>query len=155
MIMKRILAILAVAAAILSIASCEKYEDGRPPKGAINEFERMYPGAFDVEWDYEGTHWKVSFETGKRPNGIEHEAIFDLTGNWIETVTEMFYNSIPQKIKDALKAEYIDVILGDNTVDFHQTQTGEFYRVEIILNGTKIEVDVDLSGKVTFAKYDN
>ncbi len=144
--MKRILAILA-AASLFASASCEKYEDGRPPKGAINEFESMYPDAFDVEWDYEGTYWEVSFETGSRPNGIEHDARFDLMGNWIETVTEMFYNSIPQEIKDAFTAKYGDARLEDNTVDFYHTPNGDYYRFEIILGGVKTVVEISVGGK--------
>ncbi len=147
--MKKIFAILATAAALLTLGSCEKFEDGRPPKGAINEFERMYPDAFDVEWDYEGTHWEVSFETGSRPEGTEHEAKFDLAGNWIETKTEMLYSNVPQEIKDAFLAQYADARLEDNTVDFYQTPKGEFYRFDIILNGVKTTVDITAAGKST------
>ncbi len=140
--MKKIFAIIAVTAALFTMASCEKYEDGRPPKQARNDFESMYPDAFDIEWEFEGTHWEVSFETGNRPNGIEHEAIFDLDGNWVETVTEMLYNAIPQEIKDAFTANYVDARLDDNTVDFHQTPTGDFYRFEVIIGGAKLTVDI-------------
>ncbi len=140
--MKKIFAIMAMTAALIAMASCEKYEDGRPPKGARNEFESMYPDAFDVEWDYEGTHWEVSFETGKRPNGIEHEAVFDLEGNWIETVTDILYNAVPQEIRDLFMADYADAVLDDNTVDFHQTPTGDFYRFEVRIGGVKTTVDV-------------
>ncbi len=147
--MKKIFAILAAAAALLAMGSCEKYEDGRPPKGAINEFERMYPDAFDVEWDYEGSYWEVSFETGTRPNGIEHSAKFDLAGNWMETKTEIFYVSLPQEIKDAFTAKYGDARLEDNTVDYYETPAGNFYRFEIILNGVKTVVEIGLTGKAS------
>ncbi len=140
--MKKIFAIITVAVSLLTIASCEKYEDGRPPKNARNEFDKMYPNAFDIEWDYEGFYWEVSFETGSRPNGIEHEAKFDLSGNWIETVTEMFFNSVPQAVKDAFNAEYGNVRVDDNTVDFVQTPAGDFYRFEIMLGGVKTVVEV-------------
>ncbi len=153
--MKKIFAILATAATLLILGSCEKYEDGRPPKGAINEFERMYPGAFDIEWDYEGTHWEVSFETGRRPNGTEHEAKFDLSGSWIETKTEILYGNVPQEVRDAFLAKYADARLDDNTVDFYQTPSGEFYRFDVILNGMKTEVEITPAGKTTVTPSKN
>ena len=72
-VMKKIMILAAVLAA--TMISCDKYEDGRPSKDVISQFDRMYPEAFDVEWGREGTYWEVSFETGARPNGIEHESI--------------------------------------------------------------------------------
>ncbi len=144
--MKKIFAILTVASAVFTMGSCEKYEDGRPPRQAINDFEAAYPDAFDIEWDYEGTYWEVSFETGTKPNGIEHTSRYDLSGNWIETVTEMIYNAVPQEIKDAFDAKYPGARVEGN-VDYYQTPNGDFYRMEIYMNGAKLEVEISLAGK--------
>jgi hypothetical protein len=75
--------ILAAALFAMATVSCEKYEDGRPPQVVINSFNDMYPGAFDIEWEWDGRYWEVSYETGTRPNGTEHEARFDNDGNLI------------------------------------------------------------------------
>ena len=80
--MKRIFAILAVAAALVASVSCEKYEDGKPADAIINLFEKMYPDAKDIEWERAGTLWEVSFETGTAPNEIDHTAWYDMEGNW-------------------------------------------------------------------------
>ena len=86
--MKRIMIFAAIAAALMTTASCDRYDDGRPDKNVRSEFERMYPDAFDVEWEWDGKYWKVSFETGTRPNGIEYEAWYDTDGNWIKTIKD-------------------------------------------------------------------
>ena len=86
--MKKMMILAVIAAAATTMTSCEKYEDGIPQKDVREVFNRMYPNAFDVEWDWEGTYWSVSFDTGTPPNETEHEAWFDADGNWIRTWTE-------------------------------------------------------------------
>ncbi len=148
--MKKIFAILA-AASLLAFASCDKYEDGRPSKDVRSEFNRMYPDAWDVEWEYDGVYWEVNFETGSRPNGIDHEAWFDMSGNWLGTKTELLMAAVPQNIKDFLAAskEYANAQIADMTVDYYETPAENFYRFEIYLLGIESLVDVTEDGKVT------
>ncbi len=146
---------MAAAAALFIIGSCDKYDDGRPAKDVRSEFANMYPDAWDVEWEYDGLYWEVSFETGKRPNGTEHEAWYDMSGNWIQTKTELAYTAVPQKIKDYLSAsEYGNMKLESHFVDFYETTNGNYYRFDIHLDGREAEVDVTEDGKVSLAGYD-
>ncbi len=149
--MKKILMIAAIA---LLAVSCEKYDDGRPEKSVRNEFNSMYADAKDVEWDRDGTWWKVSFETGTRPNRIEHEAWYDDAGNWIMTETDMLLSSVPQVIKDYLAADevYGNAAISDNDVEFWQKPEGDFYRFDLRLDGREVEVDVTEDGKVSPAR---
>lgn len=154
--MKKIMMIMAVAVAALAMISCERYDDGRPVKDVRNEFNRMYPGAFDVEWDWNGTHWEVSFETGARPNGTEHEAWYDRDGSWLGTKIEMLITAVPQQIKDSLAADptYGTAPYADNDVEYIETPDGNFYRFDLRVNSVVVEVDVKPNGEVTFASYD-
>ncbi len=149
--MKKMMILAALAAAMMTILSCDRYEDGRPSKDVRNEFARMYPDAFDVEWEWEGKYWDVSFETGSRPNGIEHEAWYDTDGSWIMTKTEVLLSSVPQKIMNylALDMTYATASFADNDADYCQTPTSEFYRFDMLMNGREVEVDVNLDGKVS------
>lgn len=150
--------IIAAAAFIAAIAfvSCDRYEDGRPSKDVRSEFARMYPDAFDVEWEWDGMNWDVSFETGKRPNGTEKEAWYDADGNWLRTTTDMMLSAVPQNIKDYLAADpvYGTSPIADNEVEFIETPSGNFCRFELSVEGRRVEVDVNVNGEVTFAKYD-
>lgn len=154
--MRRILVILAAVLAVLTAASCDRYDDGRPAKDVRSEFNRMYPGAFDVEWDWDGTYWEVSFETGSRPNGVEHEAWYDRSGQWVMTSTEMFLSAVPQNVKDFLFADpdYTAASFADNDAEYIESPSGNFYRFDIYDGDRKIEVDVNLNGEVTIARYD-
>lgn len=153
--MKNLFIILAVVAAMSATSACDKYEDGRPSKDVRTEFENMYPGAKDVEWEYEGRCWKVSFETGTSPNRIDREAWFDMDGNWIRTETDMLLSAVPQNIRAFLEAsEYGQAILSDRDVDYVETPEGNYYRFEIVLNGLEVYVDVTESGDVSIGGLD-
>ena len=154
--MKRFFLILAAALTLGMISSCDRYDDGRPEKEVISEFKRMYPEAFDVEWDWDGTYWEVSFETGKRPNGVGHEAWYDRSGKWIMTSTEIALSSVPQKIMNILAAhpDYGTASFTDNEAEYIETPSGNFYRFSLTDGSMKFEVDVNINGEVRFAKYD-
>lgn len=154
--MKRFVMISVVAAAVMMVLSCEKYEDGRPAKDVRSEFARMYPDAWDVEWERTGgEYWVVSFETGRRPDGTERKAWFDKGGVWIQTVTEVPLSDVPQDIKNYLQeSEYGTAHFDDNDVEYFEMQSGDdFYRFDLVMGGREIEVDVNSNGEVTPATY--
>ena len=148
--MKRILAVLAIAAAAL--LSCEKYDDGKPAKDVRAEFNSMYPNARDVEWEPEYGNWKVSFETGTAPNVKEREAWFDVNGNWLRTETDISQSELPKAVKDALEAsEYASPYLQIDDIDYVETPDGDFYQVDLKVAGVEISLDVTASGVITLS----
>ena len=155
--MKRFLLIaICVMAYSVNAVSCDRYDDGRPSKAVRNQFDRMYSDAKDIEWDREGEYWNVSFETGSFNNRVDHEAWYDMAGNWIMSKTEMFLSSVPKKIKDYLVADpvYGSSSFRDHEVEFWETPSGNFYRFDIRHEGKEVEVDVTEDGTVTLSRYD-
>lgn len=147
---------IGVLAALIVASSCEKYEDGRPSKNVRSEFSKMYPDAWDVEWERTGSEsWQVSFETGKRPAGTERKAWYDLNGNWIQTLTEVFLADVPQNIKNYLhQSEYGSLQFEDNDAEYFETSSGEtFYRFDLMMGHREIQVDVYMGGDVIPARY--
>lgn len=152
--MKRMMIIAAAVIAMAAAGACERYEDGRPAKDVRAKFAQMYPGAWDVEWEYQGNMWEVSFETGSRPNGVDNTAWYDMQGNWVRTRTEIFLSSVPQSIRDYLtSSEFGTGQFDDNDADYYQTPEGNFYRFDIRVDGREINVDVTEDGKVSQASY--
>lgn len=145
--MKKIL-ILAATVFALAIISCEKYDDGRPEQIVRKSFNDTYPEAFDVEWEWEGRYWEVSYETGSRPEGTEHEAWFDKDGNWIRTKTEVLISDVPQDILDLIKADptYGKASFSDNDAEYIQTPSEDYYRFDLRLDGRETNVDVSKNG---------
>jgi len=146
--MKRFLVIFACLAAAVFV-SCDKYEDGKPSKDVRSEFNRMYPDARDVEWEYQGAYWEVSFETGSRPDETDHTAWYDKNGAWIQTCTEVFLSAVPLEILNYLKASgYGTGQFEDNDAEYFDTPAGNFYWFDLRYEGQKIDVDVTEDGKV-------
>lgn len=154
--MKKVMMIAATVAAVLAIVSCEKFENRRPQSHVTKSLTEFTPEAFNIEWEWEGRYWEVSYMTGTRPNITEHEAWYDKDGNWIRTKTELLLKNVPQQIKDYLSADpvYGTSSLSDNEVDYIQTPTGDFYRFDIRYNGREVEIDVTTDGGVELVKFD-
>lgn len=152
--MKRIVVLALAIFGILSV-SCEKYEDGRPSKDVRNEFDRMYPDAKDVEWEPEGGYWKVSFETGRNPDRLDHEAWYDRDGEWVRTETDVYLSLVPQAVKDLLEAsEYGSGIVDGSDVEYVQTPQEEYYRFKVNVGGSTVYVNVSEDGSVTERNID-
>ncbi len=147
------MAVFTIAASIVLMA-CDMYDDGIPSRSVRNEFRSMYPDAKDVEWEREGTYWSVSFETGTHPNRVEHEALYDTSGAWVMTETDMYLSEVPQSVKDALSAspEYGSLPLDDNEIEYYKTPKGNFYRFDLVSGGRDIDVDVTEGGVVALVK---
>lgn len=149
--MKQVLLALIAVASVVSISSCEKYEDGRPEKGVINEFNDMYPDAHDIDWDRTYDGWEVSFETGRHQNEVDHTAWYDLEGNWIQTVSEILIVNVPEHIRSILAADpvYGSAVFEDDDVDYVQRPDEEFYIFDLYLDGREVDVKVYADGTVT------
>lgn len=154
-IMKKFFVLLTAALACLTVFSCEKYEDGRPARSVIKEFNRMYPDAKDVEWEPERGYWKVSFETGSLPDRVDHEAWYDASGIWLRTETDVRLSSVPQKILDYLRdSEYGTSSVERDDVEYVETPEGDYYRFEIRYGGVSVYVNVSDDGTVTSGGLD-
>ncbi len=161
---------MAAAAALFAFASCDVLDDGysgdmnkyspdsaMPSKAAEGGFDRNVPegDVWDIDWDFEGTYWEVSYEVGKWPKGTEYTMYFDLEGNWLGTKTEVRLKDVPKSVKDALKAsEYGNARIDDKEVNYFQTPEAEFYRFDLEIGERDLEVDVYLDGKVVLVEYD-
>ena len=153
--MKRFLFISAVFAIMLTFVNCDKYDYGRPDRGIRKNFNTMFPDARDAEWDREGGYWVVSFETGPRWNDTDHEAWYNDAGEWVQTKTDMYLNSVPREIRDFLTSDstFGNAAFEDDDVEYIQKPSGNFYRFDMRLDGREVNVDVTEDGEVKAAKY--
>lgn len=152
--MKRWFIVAILCVAVSATFSCDRYDDGRPSKDVRAEFSRMYPDAYDVEWEWTGNGWEVTFDTGNRANPDEHEAYYSTDGSWLMTKTEVLLTAVPENIKEflALDPEYASASFEDNDAEYIETPSGNFYRFDLVSGGKKIHVDVNADGDVNLVK---
>lgn len=153
--MKKFALLMAIAASVFAVISCDEYEDGKPSSSVLDRFENMYPGAWDVEWEREGVYWEVSFDTGTPPNEIDHTAWFRSDGTWVRTETDLHISAVPASIKEFLQeSQYASALLEDSEIDYIQTPDGNFYQFELVYNGARVKINVTEDGKVSLAGHD-
>ncbi|HIZ88222.1 MAG TPA: PepSY-like domain-containing protein [Candidatus Coprenecus pullistercoris] len=121
------------------------------PAQSIFEFiESSYPGARIVEVDIEHGMTEVEIIDGR----VCRELLFDSSGSWLYTKTEVRVSDVPSEIRTALEAsEYGDYRIDD--VDYYQTPQEEFYRFELENRDDDIKVDVLADGTVRLVERDD
>lgn len=140
---------------VMSLQSCEKYEDGKPVKSVRDAFAEMYPSARDVEWERELSYWKVSFELGTYPDVKECDAWYGQNANWIRTETDILESALPQFVKDALtNSEYAAAVLDAGDIKYVETPEGNFYQLEVLLKGLEIKLKVTEDGNISLSDVD-
>lgn len=151
--MEKIIIALAILAASMTALSCDRYEDGRPPKVVREHFADMFPKAKDVEWEVEMGYWKVSFETGTGVSRVDSEAWYNETGEWVRTETDRFLSSLPEEIKAIISSsEYASAMIDD--VKYVQTPSEEYYQFELTVAGASIYLDVYNDGRIIPSKFE-
>lgn len=133
-------------------ASDYDYGDYIPSKPAtgIEEYIRMnYPGARITEIDCEHGMTEVEIIDGCTPR----ELLFDGSGAWVYTKTEVRRSDVPEAVMQALQnSEYAAYWIDD--IDHYRTPDKEFYRFELESAQGDVKVDVTLDGTVTLKQPD-
>lgn len=147
---------MAVTLLAFAVTACQTHDDGKPPLSVQKEFEKMFPDATDIRWESDGQSWEATFMAVKGSVKKEYKAWYNADGSWIRTETEVLISSIPKAIIAYLMTDpdYASSSFVDEDVYYVQTPFGDFYRFDLIRNGQRIVVDVNINGLVTFVKYD-
>lgn len=72
------------------------------PSKVTSTFNEKYPSAVDVVWDMENELYTATFNF----DGINSNATFQVDGIWIETVTEISEDEVPEEISKYLEENY-------------------------------------------------
>lgn len=146
----RKLLILLAAASICSAAYAGPVMDddiAKAPKKVEKAFQKMYPGAKDVEWELKKDIYAVDF----RIDGKDAEAYFNADGTWLRIKEDVNASSVPAAVKKAVKEAYPDFKIEDYDL-VKDARGNEFYSVEIEKESrdgdTELTVRVLANGKI-------
>ena len=146
----RKLLILLAAASICSAAYAGPVMDddiAKAPKKVEKAFQKMYPGAKDIEWELKRDIYAVDFKI----DGKDVEAYFNAEGTWLRSKEDVNASSVPAAVKKAVKEAYPDFKIED--YDLVKDARGNvFYSVEIEKESkdgdTELTVRVLANGKI-------
>lgn len=98
--------ILICAAAFLSGTTFSYGQDmaqSEVPSVVVNNFEKEFPKAIDVEWELKGNLYKVDFETGME---VDHDAWYTKTGDLKKHKEDISKNELPKSVINTLNTNY-------------------------------------------------
>lgn len=146
----RKLLILLAAASICSAAYAGPVMDddiAKAPKKVEKAFQKMYPGAKDIEWELKRDIYAVDFKI----DGKDVEAYFNAEGTWLRSKEDVSASSVPDAVKKAVKEAYPDFKIEDYDL-VKDARGNEFYSVEIEKESkdgdTELTVRVLANGKI-------
>lgn len=146
----RKLLILLAAASICSAAYAGPVMDddiAKAPKKVEKAFQKMYPGAKDIEWELKRDIYAVDFKI----DGKDVEAYFNAEGTWLRSKEDVSASSVPAAVKKAVKEAYPDFKIEDYDL-VKDARGNEFYSVEIEKESkdgdTELTVRVLANGKI-------
>ena len=124
------------------------YIPSKPVSGVDNYLQTNYPDARILDIDYEGGMTEVEILDGC----ICRELLFDGTGNWIYTKTEVRRSEVPAAVSSALAAsEYKDYYIDD--IDHYQSAAeGEYYRFDLESRNGDVKVNITPDGTLTVVR---
>lgn len=123
----------------LSVAAQDLSPD-RVPSVVVNEFQKQFPKATDVDWEMDEGAYQVEFEIDR----LDHEVWFDQAGRILRHKEEISTRSVPEAVKSAIRDRY----RGYRIVEADKLTRGDnsVYKLEIKRLWKDMDVVVDEKG---------
>lgn len=113
--MKKLTFIL-IATIVFSSCFAQKLTMDKVPSACANTFKQKFQNGSQPGWSRAGNDaFEVEFFNGKK----RQSALFDSTGKWLKTETEINYNAIPMKVQNAFQKEFE----GFNVQEVYEVET--------------------------------
>lgn len=120
------------------------YIPSKPATGIDNYLKTNFPNARILEIDYEDGMTEVEILDDR----MVRELLFDRTGNWLYTKTEMNRYSVPAGVMQVLESsEYATYYIDD--IDYYQTAEKNYYRFELESVRGDVKVEITAEGVLT------
>ena len=147
--MKRVYLLAISIFALLSLNSCDKYDDysdmmlysnSDNNKASVIE---LYPQARIVEMDKDRRTIEVDIIDS---NNIKRDVYLDLSFNWIRTETDISRNALPVEVTDKIAGKYVGWFI--DSVKQIDSPQGSYYLVEIENGERDKYIKIEANGNI-------
>lgn len=153
--MKRNTFMLAAVLATLSFVSCNSDDDdtswNNVPAQVRTAFVAKYPLAQNIEWADKGDYKVAEFTS----NHVETSAWFDANGVWYMTETDLAYNALPAKVKDAFSTSAYATWRVDDVDMLERKDSETMYIIELELQNKEVDLYYSTEGVLIKAVVDS
>lgn len=141
--MKPIL-ILLISGLTIAQAYAQQLKESEVPAAIKPAFIQKFPNAKTVTWEKEDTSsFEASFKVGKE----KYSALFDTTGKWLETETEISKDKLPEAVRAALAKEFPGYKI-EETVKVETPEQELQYEVEMEKKEISYDVRFSAGGQI-------
>ena len=120
------------------------------PSLVRNSFQKTFPKASDVDWEMDGSHFKVEFETGLF--GTDHHAWFDQSGKLLRHKEAIAKSELPAAVRSKLSKEFSAYRTDD--IDKITEGSAITYNIELKSFSGKWKAVFDSTGRVLDKRAD-
>lgn len=85
-------------------ATAQEMPQSQVPSVIVNNFQKQFAKAFDVEWELKGNLYQVEYEMGVL--GTDHEAWYNQTGKLVKHKEEIGKKELPQKVLSSIDKSF-------------------------------------------------
>lgn len=127
---------------------CDDYENYLPGTAILSSeiktfIATRYPESRIIESKMEHSRLEVEIIHENRGK----EIWFQLTGEWISTHYDVFWNEVPVKVTESLtQSNYRDYCIDD--IEYYETPRGNYYLFELEKGNTEVALSIDLEGNI-------
>lgn len=100
--MKKLFLLLTLLGAV-TISAAQDLHKRQVPSVVLNQFEKQFPKAKEVEWEKSGELYKVEFETNWSD---DHDVWYNAEGKMVKHKEELSSRNLPKSIQEYLSKEY-------------------------------------------------
>ena len=101
--MKKQFLVFGTTLAIALTTQAQDIPQSQVPSVIVNEFNKQFPKATDVEWEMDGSLYDVEFEIGWN---IDHEVWYNAEGKMVKHKEDISKSELPKAVIDKIKADF-------------------------------------------------
>lgn len=98
------------ALAIFNTTFAQELPQSSVPSVIVNQFNRHFPKAIDVEWEMKGTLYNVEFETGWN---VDHEIWYNEKGEIVKHKEDYAESKLPKAVKNTIQTTFKGYAIDD------------------------------------------
>lgn len=116
----------------------------------LNNFQKTFPKARDIEWEIKGNLYEVEFETGIF--GDDHKALYIRDGKLVRHEEEIAKSNLPKTVLETIHKYYSNYRIDD--VKKISENRKIIYKVELKNYSTEWKVVFDSQGRILQKRED-
>lgn len=148
--MKNLILTISILGLSLTNISAQDIHQNEVPSIILNNFQKTFPKASDIDWEIKGNLYEVEFETGFL--GDDHKVLYSRDGKLVRHEEEISKSGLPKTVLASIKRSFN----GYRTDDIKKiTEGGKvMYNVELKNYSQEWKIVFDAQGRILQKRED-